>query len=248
MSQRTNVYFVSDFHLGIPDHATSLEREKKILRWINAIEDKAKQIFFVGDLFDFWFEYKHVVPKGFVRLLGKMAELKDQGVDIQVFTGNHDLWMFGYFEEELQIPVHHHSIQVEIDGKKFFIGHGDGIGPGDKGFKFMKKIFKSRFSQRLYALLHPYIAFKIARYFSYNSRMLNVERKFLGEDKEWQIVYAKEVLKKEHFDYFIFGHRHIAIQLPIGNNSTFINLGDWIIHDTYVEFDGVKAELKYFEK
>ncbi len=246
--ERTKIYFASDFHLGIPDHASSLIREKKIVRWLDEIKADAKQIFLIGDLFDFWFEYKHVVPRGFVRLLGKLAELKDSGIDIQIFTGNHDLWMFGYFEQEIKIPVHHKPIQLEANGKKFYIGHGDGIGPGDKGFKFMKKIFKSWLAQRLFAMLHPYLAFKIARYFSYNSRMLNVERKFLGEDKEWQIIYAKEILKKEHIDYFLFGHRHIAIQIPIGENSSFINLGDWIVFNSYAEFDGSTCTLKYYEK
>ena len=242
------IYFASDFHLGIPDHTLSIEREKKIIRWLDTIQYDAKEIILVGDLFDFWFEYKYVVPKGHVRLLGKLASLKDAGIDIKIFTGNHDLWMFGYFEEELNIPVHHDPIQFEANGKKFYVGHGDGVGPGDKGFKFMKKIFKNRFAQFLYSLLHPFLAFKAARYFSKSSRNMNEEEKYLGEDKEWQVMFAKEFLKKEHIDYFIFGHRHIALQIPIGENSTFINLGDWITHNTYAEFDGVKCELKYFEK
>lgn len=248
MNQRTNIYFASDFHLGIPDHDTSIEREKKIVRWLYSIEEDAKQIFLLGDLFDFWFEYKYVVPKGYVRLLGKLANLKDKGIDIQVFTGNHDLWMFGYFEKELGIPVHRKPIQFEANGKKFFIGHGDGIGPGDNGYKFMKKIFDSKFNQWLFSLLHPTIAFKLGHYFSGTSRHANQEEKFLGEDKEWQILFAKDILKKEHYDYFLFGHRHIAIQIPIGENSTFINLGDWISHNSYAVFDGEKMELRYFEK
>ena len=246
--EKTKIYFASDFHLGIPDHASSLEREKKIVRWLDEIKADAKQIFLIGDLFDFWFEYKHVVPRGFVRLLGKLAELKDSGIDIQIFTGNHDLWMFGYFEQELKIPVHHNPIQFEANGKKFYIGHGDGIGPGDNGFKFMKKIFKSRLAQALFGMLHPYIAFKVAHYFSFSSRLLNTKQTFLGEDKEWQFIYAKEQLKKEHFDYFIFGHRHIAIQIPIEDNSSFLILGDWITFNTYAEFDGETCTLKYFEK
>ncbi|MBC8045931.1 MAG: UDP-2,3-diacylglucosamine diphosphatase [Fimbriimonadaceae bacterium] len=248
MDQRNNIYFASDFHLGIPDHASSLEREKKIVRWLYSIENDAKQIFLVGDLFDFWFEYKHVVPKGYVRLLGKLANLKDKGIDIQVFTGNHDLWMFDYFEKELNIPVHRQPITFEENGKKFFVGHGDGIGPGDKGYKLMKRIFTGKFNQWVFSLLHPRIAFSIANYFSHNSRSLNEEEQFLGEEKEWQILFAKEKLKKEHFDYFIFGHRHIALQIQIGNNTTFINLGDWVKHSTYAVFNGEKTELKYFEE
>ena len=220
--ERNKIYFASDFHLGIPDYNSSLEREKKIVRWLESIENDAVKIFLVGDLFDFWFEYKYVVPRGHVRLLGKIAQLKDKGIDVQIFTGNHDLWMY--------------------------VGHGDGIGPGDYGFKFMKRIFKSRLAQILYGFLHPYIAFKIARYFSYNSRRMNEEEKFMGEDKEWQIIFAKEVLQKEHFDYFLFGHRHIVLDIPIGERSTFINLGDWMIHFTYAEFDGNTCKIKYFEK
>ena len=191
--ERNKIYFASDFHLGIPDFESSLEREKKIVRWLSSIENDAAKIFLVGDLFDFWFEYKYVVPRGYVRLLGKIAELKDKGIDVHVFTGNHDLWMYGYFEEELKVPVHHDSIQFEFGGKKFFVGHGDGIGPGDNGFKFMKRIFKSKAAQVLYGMLHPYIAFKVARFFSHNSRRANEEEAFLGDDKEWQIIYAKEV-------------------------------------------------------
>lgn len=245
--ERNKIYFASDFHLGIPDHASSLEREKKIVRWLSSIQHDAKQIFLVGDLFDFWFEYKHVVPRGYTRLLGKLAELRDAGIDIQVFTGNHDLWMFGYFQEELGIPVHHNAIQFEVNGKKFFVGHGDGIGPGDTGFKFMKKVFTNPVAQWLYGLLHPYIAFRLAHYFSYNSRMLNEEETFLGADKEWQVIYAKEKLQKEHFDYFLFGHRHIVLELPLNERSTFINLGDWVRHFTYAEFDGTQCKIKYFE-
>jgi UDP-2,3-diacylglucosamine hydrolase len=189
-----------------------------------------------------------VVPRGYVRLLGKLAELRDGGIDIQAFTGNHDLWMFSYFEQELGIPVHKRSIQIEAAGKKFYIGHGDGIGPGDRGYKFMKRIFSNRFNQWLFSMLHPYIAFNLAHYFSDTSRNYNREEKFLGEEKEWQIVFAKEVLLKEHFDYFIFGHRHIAVQLPLSDKTTFINLGDWIRHNSYAVFDGVSTELKFFEK
>lgn len=245
--ERNKIYFASDFHLGIPNHVDSLVREKKIVHWLNQISADAKAIYLVGDLFDYWFEYEHVVPRGYVRLLGKLAELKDSGIDVHIFTGNHDLWMFGYFEEELNIPVHHNSIQFTANGKKFFVGHGDGIGPGDNGFKFMKKIFTSRFAQWLYSLLHPYLSFKLARYFSYNSRMMNEEEKFLGEDKEWQIVYAREVLQKEHYDYFIFGHRHIVLEYPLNNSSTFINLGDWVRHFTYAVFDGERCTIQHFE-
>lgn len=245
--ERNKIYFASDFHLGIPDYDSSLAREKKIVRWLNSIQNEAKAIYLLGDLFDFWFEYKHVVPRGYIRLLGKLANMKDAGIDIHVFTGNHDLWMFGYFESELNIPVHRRPLQFTEGGKKFYVGHGDGIGPGDHGFKFMKKVFENKLAQRLFGTLHPWTAFKVANYFSHSSRMMNEEEKFLGEDKEWQILFAKEQLKKEHFDYFLFGHRHIAVSIPVGDSSTFINLGDWITHFTYAEFDGTSCTLKHFE-
>ena len=246
--EKNKIYFASDFHLGIPDYTSSLEREKKIVRWLDSIKHDAQRIYLVGDIFDFWYEYQHVVPRGYVRLLGKLAELRDSGIEMHIFTGNHDLWMFGYFEEELNIPVHHNSIQFEANGKRFFVGHGDGIGPGDRGFKIMKKVFTSKLAQFLYSLLHPWLAFKIARYFSHNSRIMNEVEQFLGEDKEWQVIYAKEVLQKQHVDYFLFGHRHIVLELPIGEGSKFINLGDWVKYFTYAEFDGNTFEIKYFEK
>jgi UDP-2,3-diacylglucosamine hydrolase len=248
MSNRNKIYFASDFHLGMPNHAASLEREKRIVRWLDSISTDAEKIFLLGDVFDFWYEYKYVVPKGYVRLLGKLAELKDKGIDVQVFTGNHDLWMFGYFPNEMQIPIHHKPLMFEASGKKFFIGHGDGLGPGDRGYKLMKNIFTNKICQWLFSLLHPRIAFSIAMYFSRNSRLANEEETFLGEDKEWQILFAKEKLKSADVDYFIFGHRHIALQICIAEKTTFINLGDWIRFNTYAVFDGSKIELRTFEK
>ncbi|MFN3939138.1 MAG: UDP-2,3-diacylglucosamine diphosphatase [Chitinophagales bacterium] len=242
------IYFASDFHLGVPSHAASVQREKKIVRWLNSIRADAEKIFLVGDIFDFWFEYKYVTPKGYVRLLGTLADMRDSGIEIEIFTGNHDMWMFGYFQHELNIPVHHDAIQFEVQGKKFFVGHGDGIGPGDNGYKLIKKVFRSKINQRLFGMLHPYIAFKLAHFWSEKSRNSNEEAAFLGEDKEWQIIYAKQILKKQHYDYFIFGHRHIALELPLSDTDTlFYNLGDWIQHFTYLEFDGVKTTLKKFE-
>jgi UDP-2,3-diacylglucosamine hydrolase len=240
------IYFASDFHLGIPNHAQSLEREQRIVRWLDSIAHDANKIFLVGDLFDFWFEYKDVVPAGYTRLLGTLARMKDRGIDIQVFTGNHDLWMFGYFQKELGITVHHAPIRFEANGKKFLVGHGDGIGPGDNGYKFMKKVFTNRLAQILFGALHPRIAFWLAQYFSGKSRMSNEEAAFLGEDKEWQVMYAKELLKQEHIDYFMFGHRHIVLELPIGS-SMFYNLGDWVTHFSYVVFDGEQCHLLRYE-
>ena len=243
-----NIYFASDLHLGIPDHATSLVREKKFIQWLDAVHKDADAIFIVGDLFDFWFEYKEVVPRGFVRVLGKLAALRDQGIPVYFFTGNHDQWMKNYFQEELNITVYHEAQRLSIAGKKFLVAHGDGLGPGDHGYKFLKKIFRNRFCQWAFGILPPAIGMGLANYFSKKSREATGQahtEKFLGEENEWLITYCKEVLQKEHYDYFIFGHRHLPIDHTI-NNSRYINLGEWINYCSYAVFDGNTTELKYY--
>jgi UDP-2,3-diacylglucosamine hydrolase len=242
------VYFLSDFHLGAPNAADSLVREKKIIRFLDEIRHNAKAIFIVGDLFDFWYEYKKVVPKGYVRILGKMAEITDSGIPIHFFVGNHDMWMKDYFQQELNIPVYFEPHPFEFYGKKFLVGHGDGLGPGDHGYKFIKKIFRNRFSQWLFGILPPYIGMGIAHYFSRKSRAQTgqTDEVFLGEDKEWLIIYCREVLQKEYYDYMIFGHRHLPIDCQLNDKSRYINLGDWIKYFSYAVFDGKELELKYY--
>jgi len=242
------IYFASDFHLGIPDKATSLERERRICSWLEQIKKDAAQLYLVGDIFDTWFEYKNVVPKGFTRFLGKLAELRDGGLQIEAFTGNHDLWMRGYFEEELDIPVHHQPIERTINGKKFFIGHGDGLGPGDMGYKLLKKVLRSPVSQWLYRRLHPDTGVGLAGWFSRLGPKHGVEEKpFLGPEKEWLVQFCIDKLNKEHVDYFIFGHRHIAIEYPLPKGSLYVNLGDWIRYDSYAVFDGKELRLAYYK-
>ena len=244
-----NIYFLSDFHLGVPDHASSLKREKCIVRFLSGIQEDAAAIFIVGDLFDFWYEYKKVVPKGFVRILGKMAELTDSGIPLYFFVGNHDMWMSGYFEQELNIPVYYEPKNFEFNGKKFLIGHGDGLGPGDRGYKFLKKIFRNKACQWLFGLLPPYIGMGIAHRSSKSSRAATGQddAQFLGEDKEWLISYCKEMLHQKHYDFFIFGHRHLPIDFSLDSGSRYINLGDWIRYNSYAVFNGQHIELKYFE-
>ncbi len=246
ISPGKKVYFLSDFHLGAPDYQSSLVREKKVVRFLDSIKHDAAEIFIVGDIFDFWYEYREVVPKGYVRLLGKLAELTDSGIAIHFFLGNHDMWMSGYFEKELHIPVYAEPKTFEWNGKKFYIGHGDGLGPGDHGYKFIKKIFRNRFCQWLFGQLHPTWGIGLANYFSRKSRAKtgNADAIFLGEDNEWLVIYSKEVLAKEHFDYFIFGHRHLPLDINLNNHSKYINLGDWINYFTYAEFDGTDVKLK----
>jgi UDP-2,3-diacylglucosamine hydrolase len=242
------VYFLSDFHLGLPDHGTSLAREKKIVRFLNEAQKDAAVIFIVGDLFDFWYEYKKVVPKGFVRILGKLAEITDAGIPIHFFVGNHDMWMNGYFEQELNIPVYYEPRSFSFNGKKFLVGHGDGLGPGDQGYKFLKKIFRNWFCQALFGFLPPVIGMSIADQSSKKSRAATGESdaQFLGEENEWLIVYSKEVLQKEFYDYFVFGHRHLPIDFRLSDNSRYINLGDWIKYFSYAVFDGINMDLKYY--
>lgn len=241
------IYFASDFHLGIPDKATSRQREQLLCQWLDVIREDAAKLYLVGDIFDVWFEYKNVIPKGYTRFLGKLAVLSDSGVAIEAFTGNHDLWMRGYFEEELNIPVHHHPLEIEVNGKRFFIAHGDGLGPGDKGYKLLKSVLRNPFAQWLYRRLHPDTGVGVANYFSRKGpKHVNTEKEFLGPEKEWLILFSKEKLKERHYDYFIFGHRHLAVSYPLADNSLYINLGDWISFNSYAEFDGEKLELKYF--
>ncbi len=245
-----NIYFLSDFHLGAPNYEASLVREKKVVAFLDSIKHTAAEIFIVGDMFDFWYEYKKVVPKGYVRLLGKLAELADAGIALHFFVGNHDMWMSGYFEQELNMPVYYEPQVFERNGKKFYIGHGDGLGPGDHGYKFIKKIFRNRFCQWAFGQLHPTWGIGLANYFSRKSKEKTgtSDEHFLGEDKEWLIIYCREVLKKEHYDYFIFGHRHFPIDFKLSNNSRYINLGDWIRTFTYASFNGTDVALCTWEK
>ena len=242
------IYFASDFHLGIPDKATSLERERRLCRWLDEIQKDASQLYLVGDIFDTWFEYKNVVPKGFTRFLGKLAELSDEGLHIEAFTGNHDLWMRGYFEQELNIPVHHEAITRTFNGKKFFIAHGDGLGPGDHGYKLLKKVLRSPVSQWLYRRLHPDTGVGLAGWFSrLGPKHTVAEEPFLGTEREWLVQFCLQKLQQEHFDYFIFGHRHIAIEFPLPQESMYVNLGDWLRYDSYASFDGEQLKLHYYK-
>lgn len=249
MTSSGKIYFASDLHLGTPNKTMSAEREKRFVQWLDNIKQDATEVFLVGDLFDFWHEYGTVVPKGFVRLQGKIAELSDAGIAIHIFTGNHDLWMYGYFEEELGVKVYHAPITREWNGKQFFIGHGDGLGPGDRGYKFIKKIFANPVCQFLFKWLHPDIGVGIANYFSRKSRYGNAnEHKkevFKGEDKEWLVQYCHRVLERQHIDYFIFGHRHLPLDISIQNKSRYINLGDWLDYSSYAVLDGSELKLCY---
>lgn len=240
------IYFLSDFHLGAPDYANSLIREKKIVSFLDGVKSNAAAIFIVGDMFDFWFEYKHVTPKGYVRLFGKLAEITDQGIPVHFFVGNHDMWMRNYFQEELNIVVYFEPKTFEWNNKKFYLGHGDGLGPDDHGYKFLKKVFRNKFCQALFGMLHPSWGIGLANFFSQKSRKKTgkADEVFLGEDKEWLIIHSRQMLAREHFDYFIYGHRHLPMDIKLTDRSHYINLGDWIKYYTYAEFDGYETQLK----
>ncbi len=245
------IYFASDFHLGADiGGTTSREREKTICRWLDTIKEDAERIFLVGDVFDFWFEFKHVIPKGYVRILGKLAELRDAGIPIEFFIGNHDMWMFKYFETELGIPIHKHPVIREYGGKKMMIGHGDGLGPGDTKYKILKKVFRNPIAQRLFAATHPAIGFGIAQAWSESSRRKkgDGEREFLGEKGEWLIAYCNRKIETTQVDYFVFGHRHLPIDYLLKDGKTrYINLGEWMMVNSYAVFDGNDMQVKFFE-
>lgn len=243
------IYFLSDFHLGAPDAVASLQREKKIVQFLDSIKSSAAELFIVGDIFDFWFEYKQVVPKGYVRLFGKLAEISDAGIPIHFFVGNHDMWVKNYFQQELNMKVYMQPERFEFNGKKFYVGHGDGLGPGDHGYKFLKKIFRNPVCQWAFGMLPPGVGLGLANYFSRKSReaVKDIDEHFLGEENEWLIVYSKEVLQKEAVDYFIFGHRHLALDFKLNDNSRYINLGEWVKTFSYAEFDGNDVTLKFYQ-
>jgi len=242
------IYFLSDFHLGAPNAAKSLEREKLIVQFLDEAKPHAFAIFIVGDLFDFWFEYKKVVPKGGVRLLGKIAELSDAGIAIHFFVGNHDMWMKNYFQEELNVPVYFEPKEFTFNNKHFYIGHGDGLGPGDHGYKMLKKVFRNPACQWLFGILPPFVGIGVADYCSRKSRAAtgNAEEIFFGEAKEWLMIYSKEILQQKDIDFFIFGHRHLPIDYKLNDKSRYINLGDWITFFTYAVFDGNNVQLKAY--
>lgn len=242
-----NIYFFSDIHLGLPNHQKSLVREKRLVKALDEIKESASEIFFVGDIFDYWWEYKYVVPRGYTRFLGKISEMSDAGIKIHFFTGNHDVWIKSYVEEECGAIVHTKEYITEIYGNRFFIAHGDGLGPGDKGYKFLKKIFLSKFLQWCWSRLHPNFTFSIARLWSDSRRKREKEYTFRGFDKEFLILFAKEMNKKERFDYFIFGHRHFPLQISLDDTTQFVNLGDWIVNFTFGELSSKGFRLKTFK-
>ncbi|HKK61594.1 MAG TPA: UDP-2,3-diacylglucosamine diphosphatase [Bacteroidales bacterium] len=245
---RSKIYFASDMHLGMHPLTESREREKVIVQWLERIEADAKALWLVGDIFDYWFEYKKVVPRGFIRFIGKLAHLADQGVEINIFPGNHDVWYFDYFTEEIGARIFHEPTIIELEGKTFYISHGDGLTDKDWVYRSIKAMFKSKTLQWLYARLHPNASTAFAQWWSKKSRYSkDLALSFKGEEKEEQILFAKKMAKeKPEIDYFIFGHRHVTYDVAVGSNARAICLGEWIGKNTYGVFDGEDFELKEF--
>jgi UDP-2,3-diacylglucosamine hydrolase len=251
-AERKNIYFASDFHFGIPDHARSLQREKLFIKWLDTVSEDAAHIFLMGDIFDFWFEYRTVVPKGFVRLLGKLAGITDAGIPVSLFRGNHDVWAFDYLEKEAGITLYRKPEIMEFSEKRFYLAHGDGLGPGDHGYKFLKKVFACRFNQWLFSWLHPDLGARMGLYFSKKSRLANLAkdgRKDAAGDIQEEMLYqyaSDMAVRHPGIDYFIFGHRHLPTLTDLNENAKLLILGDWITNFTYAVFDGDELALKKF--
>ena len=251
-SSETNIFFASDFHLGIPDHDSSLVREKKLVSWLDEISGQASEIFLMGDIFDFWFEYGSVVPKGYVRLLGKLAEITDADIPVHLFKGNHDIWAFDYLRKEVGLILHRHPKILQLGGKTFYLGHGDGLGPGDNGYKFLKKVFENRFNQWLFRWLHPDLGTRLALYFSRKSRYANMVKEGKKEDgapveEEMLYHYTKSLIEDgTEADFYIFGHRHLPTDIPVSGSRRLILLGDWLTNFTDAHFNGTDLQLKEY--
>lgn len=253
LSARDTVYFVSDFHLGVAAQDDSITRERKIARWLDEIKDSAEAIYFLGDVFDYWFEYGSVIPKGYSFFFSKIRELRDAGIPMYYFTGNHDMWMFRYMEDEYGIPIYREAISREIQGKKVFLAHGDGLGPGDHGYKLIKKIFNNPICQWLYARIHPNGGLWLMKKFSHKSRLMTKEEELdFHIENEWIAQFAMDHIKKNDIDYYIMGHRHLPIKYPLPTiegkgNSTYYNLGDWLHHYSYGKMRNGQFELCFYD-
>lgn len=245
MADTGKIYFASDFHLGLPAGAPPVEREKKVVAWLNSVKIDAKEIYLLGDIFDFWWEYKLVVPRGFTRFLGTIASITDSGIPVHFFTGNHDMWVGDYLSVECGVTIHTNPYTTFLDGKKFHLAHGEGLGTKDKGYEILLAIFRNKPLRAMYSALHPSIGVGIGQRWSLSSRLgKGITREFLGEEKEDLIRYVKSVLTKGKIDYFIFGHRHLAMTYKLNEETEIVFLGDWIKNGSYAVWDGNKLIFK----
>lgn len=245
------IYFLSDAHLGASILPDNREREMKLIHFLESIRPDCEALFLLGDMFDFWFEYRKVVPKGSVRFLATLARFTDEGIPVHFFAGNHDIWTFDYLTEECGVIVYHEPKEMELQGKRFLIGHGDGLNLKDKHYLFLKKVFHNRFLQWCFRWIHPDIGIRLANSWSSHSRLKgagNIEASpYRGDEQEGIVLYCKEQLKKQHYDYFIFGHRHLPIEVLLGEKSYYINTGDWITYFSYAVLENGEAKLQYIQ-
>ena len=245
MTETGKIYFASDFHLGLPAGSLPVEREKKVVKWLNSVAGDAKEIYLLGDIFDFWWEYKLVIPRGFTRFLGTVSEITDSGIPVHFFTGNHDMWVGNYFSDECGMTIHTSPVTKQFDGKRFHLAHGEGLGTKSTGYKILLSIFRNRPLQVMYSALHPSIGVGIGHRWSLNSRLgKGITKEFLGEEDEDLIRYARSVLENEKIDYFIFGHRHLAMKYNLMPETEIVFLGDWIKNGSYAEWDGKDLSFK----
>ena len=245
-----NVYFLSDAHLGSLAIDHSRTQERRLVRFLDSIKDKASAIYLLGDMFDFWNEFKYVVPKGYTRFLGKISELTDMGVEVHFFTGNHDIWTYGYLEQECGVILHRKPLTTDIYGKVFYLAHGDGLGDPDSKFKFLRQIFHNHTCQVLFNAIHPRWSMWLGLTWAKHSRMKRADGKepaYMGEDKEFLVRYTKQYMQTHSdIDYFIYGHRHIELDLMLSRKSRMMIIGDWIWQCTYVVYDGEHIFLEEY--
>lgn len=248
MSEKGLIYFVSDVHLGAPALKNNRERELLFAQWLDEIKYNVAELYLMGDIFDFWFEYKKVIPRGFSRILGRLADIADSGVPVHIFAGNHDLWLKDYLAEELGATIHHTQCIKEIRGKSFFLAHGDGLDVKDKGYLFLKKLFTSKPLQWLFARIHPNAAFYLAHKWSAYSRLSKSDYQddfMVNQDEMYK--FAADFLKTKQVDYFVMGHRHRMVNKQMEGNASFVLLGDWINSFSYGVFDGENFKLKQYK-
>lgn len=245
----SNIYLASDFHLGLDVSESSSDiREKKLVQWLSSIEADCKELYLVGDLFDYWFEYTEVVPKKFLRFLGKLCHMADNGVEIHIFTGNHDMWLFNYFQQEIGVTLHKEGIRKTFFGKQYFIAHGDGLGPGDHTYKVIKAVFSNSFMQWCFHRMHPNFGIKLMKYISRRGRMNDKPLTEISlPEKEWLVQFANEYIKSNATDYFVFGHRHFPFEHHLTDSAKLFYLGDWLKFNTYIKIDENGPKLLKYE-
>lgn len=248
MEGKKNIYFASDTHFGAKYFKDPLEKERCFVRWLDSIKADCRKLYLLGDMIDFWYEFKTVVPKGYSRFFGKIAEFSDSGIEVHWFIGNHDIWIFDYIAKETGAIIHRQPLIVEEQGKKFFLAHGDGLGDDSLAFRLMRAMFHNKVLQKMFTWVHPRWTVAFGLNWSKHSRTSTENQEYLGEEKEHLVKYAKHYLQSQYVDYFVFGHRHILLDLMLPQRSRVLIIGDWICYNSYAVFDGSEIWLDQFER